>query len=99
MDNVLKLVVTFGNKRFVIEERFGPRAWFTLQLIKSALLGTRDDFTKARILYDRAHGLSLDEVASRLGISKKTLWEWRRRIKDEEFGVGNYEDIYFHIYS
>jgi transposase len=50
------------------------------------LTATQREVTRARIVLMAADGLSNHEIARRLGCSRYTVWQWRKRFFEEGLG-------------
>jgi len=49
-----------------------------LHLLSAMLYGDKEEIIGARIAWDLAQGKSYNRIAEELGVTKKTLWTWRR---------------------
>ena len=60
-------------------EAAGQAASRLLHLLGTALEGTPEEFIAARIAFEMSRGRPYARIARGLGLSKKTIWEYRKK--------------------
>lgn len=56
----------------------GRRASVLLHLLSAMLYGDKEEMVSARVAWDMEQGKSFTRIAEDLGVTKKTLWLWRK---------------------